>query len=72
MSLSVTKWGILKYLSAENLSETTTTRLLKYEYKTFLTDKERMKNSKIRTKSFNYLHKETKWGSTAYEADKIF
>jgi len=36
MSLSVTKWGILKYLSAEISFETTKLLdFLKYEYKNF-------------------------------------
>ena len=56
MSLSVTKWGILKYLSVEILFETTKiTRLSKIRTQNFLTDKERNKKSKIRTKGFKYL-----------------
>jgi len=56
MSLSVTKWGILKYLSAEISFETTKiTRLSKIRTQNFLTDKERNKKSKIRTKGFKYL-----------------
>jgi len=38
----------------------------------FLTDKKRIRNQKIRTKSFKYLKKETKKDLSAYEAGKIF
>ena len=54
MSLSVTKWGILKYLSAEILFETTKiTRLSKIRTQNFLTDKERNKNLKYVQKILN-------------------
>jgi len=54
MSLSVTKWGILKYLSAEISFETTkTTRLSKIRTQNFLTDKERNKNLKYEQKVLN-------------------
>ena len=50
-SLSVTKWGILKYLSTEISSETAKiTRLSKIWTQNFLTDKERHKNLKYEQK----------------------
>ena len=54
MSLSVTKWGILKYLSAENSFETMKiNRLSKIRTQNFLTDNERNKNLKDVQKILN-------------------
>ena len=72
MSLSVTKWGILKYLSAEISFETIKKRISKIRTPNFLTDKECNKKLKIRTKGFKYLKTTREKKFTAYEAKKIF
>jgi len=54
MPLSVTKWGILKYLSAEISFETIKiNRLSKIRTQNFLTDKERNENLKHVQKILN-------------------